>query len=286
VLQLRLAAEQGAELAVANGERPHPRRRPDRGGTRPVGDQRDLAEEVARVADLDAAVSADDLRLPVEEDIEHVTWLPLADELVPCGMLLFAGKRRDPVDLPRVEVLGQRQTPDDVGVLLAPEHAVILRSRAVLEFFSPRVRRLRKRRDVPGLVEALQKSGPRSRRAAANAFILITDPRAIDALVAALRDPDELVRLNAALALGEFQGRPELATIVEPLAGALADESPLVRSMAASALARAKKPEAVPALVAALDDPDGNVRATVAAVLPTFDDPRVEEALASRRSGA
>jgi HEAT repeat protein len=160
---------------------------------------------------------------------------------------------------------------------------VILRSRAVLEFFSPRVSRLRKRRDVPGLVEALQKSGPRSRRAAANAFILITDPRAIDALVAALRDPDELVRLNAALALGEFQGRPELSTIVEPLAGALSDESPLVRSMAASALARAKKPEAVPALVAALDDPDGNVRATVAAVLPTFDDPRVEEALASRR---
>jgi HEAT repeat protein len=56
--------------------------------------------------------------------------------------------------------------------------------------------------------------------------------------------------------------------------------------MAASALARAKKPEAVPALVAALDDPDANVRATVTAVLPTFDDPRVEEALASRRSRA
>jgi HEAT repeat protein len=56
--------------------------------------------------------------------------------------------------------------------------------------------------------------------------------------------------------------------------------------MAASALARAKDPQAVPALIAALDDADGNVRATVAVVLPTFDDPRAEEALASRRSRA
>jgi HEAT repeat protein len=154
----------------------------------------------------------------------------------------------------------------------------------LLEFFSPRVSRLRRRRDVPGLVEALQNSGPRTRRTAANALILITDPRAIDALVAALEDPDELVRLNATLALGEFQGRPELGAIMEHLASALHDESPLVRSMAASALARAKDPQAVPALIAALDDPDGNVRATISAVLPTFDDPRVEEALAARRS--
>jgi HEAT repeat protein len=156
----------------------------------------------------------------------------------------------------------------------------------VLEFFSPRVARLRKRRDVPAVVEALQNSGPRTRRAAANALILITDPRAIDALVAALEDPDELVRLNAALALGEFQGRPELGAIMEHLARALHDESPLVRSMVASALARAKDPQAVPALIAALDDADGNVRATVAVVLPTFDDPRVEQALAARRSRA
>ena len=156
----------------------------------------------------------------------------------------------------------------------------------MLEFFSPRVSRLRTRRDVPGLIEVLQRGRPRARRAAANALIEIPDPRAIDPLLTALRDDDTLVRLNAALALGEFQGRPELPKIVEPLSGALGDGSPLVRAMAASALARAKDPAAVPALIGALDDADRGVSATVEAVLPTFDDPRVEQALASRRSSA
>jgi HEAT repeat protein len=154
----------------------------------------------------------------------------------------------------------------------------------VLEFYSVRVQRLRDRRDVPGLIEALRAGRPRARRAAANALIEIPDPRAIDALVAALSDHDELVRLNAALALGEFQGRPELSGLVEPLTGALRDESPLVRAMAASALGRAKDPAAVPALVEALDDPDHGVQRTVEAVLPTFDDPRAHEALAARSS--
>jgi HEAT repeat protein len=152
----------------------------------------------------------------------------------------------------------------------------------VLEFYSVRVQRLRDRRDIPGLIEALRTGRPRARRAAANALIEIPDPRAIEPLVAALRDADELVRLNAALALGEFQGRPELSTIVEPLSAALRDDSPFVRAMAASALGRAKDSAAVPALIEALDDPDYGVQRTVEAVLPTFDDPRAREALAAK----
>ena len=151
----------------------------------------------------------------------------------------------------------------------------------MLDFYSARVQRLRDRRDVAGLIEALRTGRPRARRAAANALIEIPDPRAIDPLITTLGDPDELVRLNAALALGEFQGRPELSTIVEPLSAALRDESPVVRAMAASALGRAKDPGAVPALIEALDDPDYGVQATVGAVLPTFDDPRAREALAA-----
>lgn len=149
----------------------------------------------------------------------------------------------------------------------------------MLEFFSPRVAGRRRRRDVPGLVDALRDGGTRTRRAAANALVEIPDPRAIDTLVAALGDSDELVRVNAALALGEFQGRPELPAIVEPLAGALRDGSPLVRMMAASALARGKEPGAVPVLIEALDDENEGVRGTVAAVLPAFDDPRARAAL-------
>jgi HEAT repeat protein len=150
------------------------------------------------------------------------------------------------------------------------------------EFSSFRVSRLRNRRDVPGLVEALRSSNHKARRAAANALIEIPDPRTIEPLIAALGDPDELVRVNAALALGELQGLPELPAIVEPLTRALRDPSPHVRAMAASALGRGKDPAAVPVLIEALDDQDGAVRAAARALLPTFGDPRADDALRSR----
>src|SRR5262249_31376194 len=146
----------------------------------------------------------------------------------------------------------------------------------MLEFFSPRVAGLRRRRDVPGLVEALAQGSTRVRRAAANALVEIPDPRAIDALVTTLGDEDELVRVNAAPALGASRGPPARPPPADPLPRARHDDSPPARSMAAPALARAKEPTAVPALIDALQDRDGTVVATVEAVLPTFGDPRAE----------
>jgi HEAT repeat protein len=155
----------------------------------------------------------------------------------------------------------------------------------VLEFASLRVRRLRASRDVAGLVETLDSGGARDRRAAANALITIPDPRAVDSLIRALRSPDPLLRVNAALALGELQGpRPEYAGIREPLVEALQDESPPVRAMAASALGRRKDADSVPALARLLDDGDALVRKTTAAVLRDFDDPRADEALRTHTS--
>jgi HEAT repeat protein len=153
----------------------------------------------------------------------------------------------------------------------------------VLEFWSPRVDRSRRRRDVPAIVEALRGGGVRARRAAANALIAIPDTRATDALVAGLRDDDALVRTNAALALGELTGPQSEGEVLKArgaLVDALRDSEPRVRAMAASALGRTKANEAVEPLIGALDDADSLVRRTVTVVLRAFDDPRAAAALA------
>jgi len=142
------------------------------------------------------------------------------------------------------------------------------------EFSSRKVDGLRKHRDIPGLVQALEHGRQRERRAAANAFIEIPDRRALAPLVTALRDDDAAVRRNAALALGEFEDtRPqsELDAIVEPLLGALDDPTPLVRASAASALGRMKSALATEPLDRLRrDDADELVRRTAAAVLRGF----------------
>jgi HEAT repeat protein len=144
----------------------------------------------------------------------------------------------------------------------------------VRDFHSPKVRRLQRRGDVAGLVDALGSSNARVRRTAANALIERSDVRAVEALTKALGDPDRLVRANAALALGELDDRREntpVAEAVEPLIAALTDEDATVRAMAASALGRRKDPRAVEPLERLLhDDEDEVVRNTALAVLHAF----------------
>ncbi len=156
----------------------------------------------------------------------------------------------------------------------------------MLEFYSPKIKRMRRKRDVAGLIEALKEGGPRVRRAAANALIEMPDHRALEPLVAALADSDAAVRANAALALGEFEhSKPEtLGTIVEPLAAAFDDESPPVRAMAAAALGRMKSPRAVGPLTGLLNDESELVRTTAMWVLHGFGEQGVvPEGQGSRR---
>lgn len=69
------------------------------------------------------------------------------------------------------------------------------------------------------------------------------------------------------LAAVERLGRQGGATVVEPLAAALADPDPAVRCLAAQGLGRAKSPEAVHALVSSLKDPEPEVRVASAKAL-------------------
>ena len=138
---------------------------------------------------------------------------------------------------------------------------------------------------VPDLETALQAGDQDARWWAARALAGIKGPEAARALLGALQDPDEDVRVCAILGLGE---RRELAAVEpllllmrnsgeyarrhigdalskigEPAAPALiatlGDEQAAVRAQAARALVRIESHDAIPALIAALDDPSAAV---------------------------
>jgi HEAT repeat protein len=155
-------------------------------------------------------------------------------------------------------------------------------------FSSRRVDGLKRRRDVAGLIDALETGSETERRAAANALVMIPDRRAVDPLIGALGSSDWLLRTNAALALGELQDSgpgSELRRIVGPLTAALEDQQPSVRAAAASALGRLRDPAAIEPLIAVLDDDNPAVGKTAALVLRGFDDDRARAALATRGQG-
>ncbi|HIK29717.1 MAG: HEAT repeat domain-containing protein [Oscillatoriaceae bacterium SKW80] len=123
---------------------------------------------------------------------------------------------------------------------------------------------------VPDLINALQDENASVRAAAAEALGQIgADAReVVPHLIARLQDSDWRVRSGAAKALGTIgsQASLEASIVVEPLIDALKDKDPEVRRAAAEVLVKIGS-EAVPKLIAALDDERSTVRAGVAWVL-------------------
>jgi HEAT repeat protein len=113
------------------------------------------------------------------------------------------------------------------------------------------------------------------RAKAAEALGRFGDPRVVELLILALRDPEEGVRAAAAEALGRLGD----AQAVEPLILALRDPDVRVRAAAAEALGRLGDPRAVEPLILALRDPDVGVRAKAAEALGRLGDPRAVEPL-------
>jgi len=95
------------------------------------------------------------------------------------------------------------------------------------------------------------------------------DPRAVEPLVAALKDPYRKVRERASRALGKI-GVPA----VLPLFDALKDTEPDVRERAAETLGEIRDPRAVAPLIHALKDESSSVRWVVAKSLGKIKDVR------------
>ena len=131
---------------------------------------------------------------------------------------------------------------------------------------------------VRGLVAALADSDVEVRRAAVHGLGSTQDPRAVDALIQALRsDSDVEVRKQAAWALGQIEDRRAVAALSQALRE---DRAAAVRSQAAWALGQMEDPASATALGAALRDDDAGVRRNAVWALGQIEDPRAVPALA------
>ncbi|MBQ0977954.1 MULTISPECIES: HEAT repeat domain-containing protein [Micromonospora] len=130
--------------------------------------------------------------------------------------------------------------------------------------------------DVELLAAAVTDADPEIRSMAVGS---IPDPAGDDwafgALVLALRDLNEQVRVSAASRLG-YTGRVDA---VAPLVALAADPTPRVRSMVAYALGRLGSHEATPALQRLLQDPDRPVRENAAEALGSVGGPAAVDTL-------
>jgi HEAT repeat protein len=153
-------------------------------------------------------------------------------------------------------------------------------------FGSPDVRKLRRTRNIGGLLKALryEKSGG-VRKAAADALCRIgseattyhraIDPRIVESLCVALHDDDERVRKAAAFALAVCAD----PRAVGPLCATLGDVIVGVREAAAESLGEIGDPRAVDALCVMLKDDDLGARQAAIKALGKIGDPRAAEAL-------
>lgn len=127
---------------------------------------------------------------------------------------------------------------------------------------------------VEALIAALSDPDIHIRYWAASALGNIKDARAVSPLIAALKDADDNVKGAASVGLGAIG-----ASAVEALAAALNDSNPLVRPWLLASLGRTKDPRAVVPLIAALQDTDPSVRAVAVGWLGGTKDPRAVDPL-------
>jgi HEAT repeat protein len=135
---------------------------------------------------------------------------------------------------------------------------------------NPEVQRaLRKIGPIEHLVGALRHRDVRIRRGAAEVLgdLGSRAGESVPALVHALQDKEESVRVSAARALGAI-GEP---TAIQPLILALNDLLPSVRSSSAEALGRMRAVSGVTAVTEKLSDPDTTVRIKAAQALWRID---------------
>ena len=124
---------------------------------------------------------------------------------------------------------------------------------------------------VPSLLHALTDQHVESRCGAAAALGEVKSQAAVGRLVTALLDDVPRVRRQSAVALGKIGDRRAVRPLIFTLGN---DGSHLVRDAAARALWDIRDPTAVPALIAALEDPHLYVRWAAAGALGAIGDRR------------
>jgi HEAT repeat protein/beta-lactamase regulating signal transducer with metallopeptidase domain len=130
-------------------------------------------------------------------------------------------------------------------------------------------------RAVNALLEALKDTDKDVREAAMNALVQMRDPRMFEPLVAALKDMSADVREHAAFGLGQLRD----ARAIDPLASVLKDQSADVREQAVFALGQLRAAAAIEAISIALRDSSSSVREQAAFALGQIRDKKSVDAL-------
>lgn len=140
------------------------------------------------------------------------------------------------------------------------------------KLFKPNIQELEKRRDVEGLIKAVNHGDRGVRISAAEALSKIKDKKAIEPLIKALNDEDGDVRSSAAEALGKIKD----TKAIQPLTKAFKDGYRRVREEAARSLIKIGE---IRLVIKALEHGNKNVRKEAAGVLGEIKDKRVIEPL-------
>jgi HEAT repeat protein len=109
---------------------------------------------------------------------------------------------------------------------------------------------------VERITRLLGHKSPEVREQAAYALDCCRDPRVVEPLLTATRDPNPKVRAQAAVSLGRIGNTKAYSRLLEMLA----DETAEVRESAINGLRWLGKAEAIPAIKKLQDDPNENVR--------------------------
>ena len=130
---------------------------------------------------------------------------------------------------------------------------------------------------VKPLMAALNDPDPLVRRQAAEALGKIGDPRAIEPLIAIMSDPDPLIRRQAIQALRRINDPIAANTLIKILVDK--DEQPYVRATAAEALGKLRQASAVDSLISVLQDEQWVVRSRAVQALGRIKDSRAVDPL-------
>ncbi|GAA0367309.1 hypothetical protein GCM10009541_07130 [Micromonospora gifhornensis] len=215
-----------------------------------------------RMIDSQGALEAV-VRHATELDDDYDVIAPTVTALAACGDITLVPRLEEVLEQFLDEGNDQDGLQTDIIELLEADPSA---SRRVVRDFatadSPELRRtglwalgfVLDAQDVELLVTATTDDDPGIRSMAVGSIPdAVGDDRAFDALVRALRDEDEQVRVSAVSRLG-FTGRIDAVT---PLVALAADPTPRVRSMIAYALGRLGSHVATPTLLRLLHDPVG-----------------------------
>ncbi len=195
-------------------------------------------------------------------------------------MLAQCLRAPSPRDLPLVKTLvlalGQLQAVEAVPVLIEVVRGYV----GVRSMASAALGQIGDRRAGPVLMEALRDRSISLRLAALKSLGKLRYREAAPLVRAFLENEDARQRRVAALTAACLEDVEALPRLV---AMALGDESSLVRPVAVEALGKLGQPEALPALLTLVDDPNAYLRASLAYALEALDDGRPEIEAALRR---